>query len=874
MRTTRGDLSIADYLDKVNALADTLALSGSPFNDDDLVAIIMNNVGPMYETTVASAQARDTPITYATLEALLLSAERRLQSLPPPGDTGATVLAATRGRGGSRGRGSFSPRGGRGFSGFSRGSFSRGSGSSSGFSPSFGRGLSSHAPGLLGATPSGSVSASSSGPPSFAAPGRVQCRVPAQRLTAYAAQSSAGIAASPGGSSSSHWLTDSGANSHITNDLSQLAHPREYRGTDNVNGVLGGTGLGILRVGTSYVSSPSSTYPLSHTLYCPNASANILSVHQFSKDNHCYFTFYPDFFRVQDLETGKILFQGRSDNGLYPFPVSSSSKLSNGVSAFLGVKVAGDTYRRDSHRNVLTFPSPAATDGNIGSANPSPPSPSAAASPSPVPPSPQVRESVSHPMLTRAKAGICKPNPKYAHLTAVTAHLVEPTCYSQAQKSEHWRKAMADEFNALQRAGTWTLTFSPVVNHSTIRLILAIAVHFGWSIRQLDVQNAFLHGSLTEDVYMKQPVGFLDSQYPTHVCKLNRSLYGLKQAPRAWFQCFSTHLEHLGFVASKADSSLFMYFHGSITIYLLIYVDDILVTGNSESHITQLILDLGRQFSMKDLGPLHYFLGMEVVRTSTGLYLSQSKYILDLLTRTKMLDCKPLPTPAVGGRRLSLHDGDLLSDVSEYRSVVGALQYLTYTRPDIAFSVNQVCQFMHKPTTTHWAAVKRILRYLKSTSDHGLVYKPGELRLTAYADADYAGDPDDRRSTGGYCIYLGNNLVSWSSKKQRGVSRSSTEAEYRQLAYTAATLSWVRSLFRDLRIPISPPRLWCDNVSAISLTSNPVFQSRSRHIELADLLTKGLSTLRFHYLLSKLPILCRPLSLQGRDKPIGQLPQS
>ncbi|KAI5334816.1 hypothetical protein L3X38_024949 [Prunus dulcis] len=264
-------------------------------------------------------------------------------------------------------------------------------------------------------------------------------------------------------------------------------------------------------------------------------------------------------------------------------------------------------------------------------------------------------------------------------------------------------------------------TFSPMVNHSTIRLILAITTHFGWSILQLDVQIAFLHGSLIEEVYMKQPAGFLDSQYPTHVCKLNRSLYGLKQTPRAWFQCFSTHLEHLGFIASKADSFLFMYFHGSITIYLLIYVDDILVIGKSGSHITQLILDLGHQFFMKDLGPLHYFLGMEVVRTSTGLHLSQSKYILDLLTRMKMLDYKPLPTPAVGGRKLSSHDGDLLSDVSEYRSVVGALQYLTYTLPDIAFTVNQVCQFMHTPTTTHWAAVKWILRYLKSTSDHGLV---------------------------------------------------------------------------------------------------------------------------------------------------------
>ncbi|KAM2703827.1 hypothetical protein EV2_005377 [Malus domestica] len=285
---------------------------------------------------------------------------------------------------------------------------------------------------------------------------------------------------------------------------------------------------------------------------------------------------------------------------------------------------------------------------------------------------------------------------------------------------------------------------------------------------------------------MRQPVGFVDSQFPNHVCRLHKSLYGLKQAPRAWFQCFSHHLEDLGFQASLSDSSLFTYFNGSTVIYLLIYVDDILVTGNNPSHISQLIQQLGQKFSMKDLGPLHYFLGMEIQRTPTAMYLTQSKYILDLLKKTNMCDAKPLTTPATTGRKLSLYEGEPLSDGTLFRSIVGALQYLLFTRPDIAFAVNQVCQYMHSPTTTHWAAVKRILRYLKATPDHGIVYKPSSLTLTAFADVDYAGDPDDRRSTGGYCIFLGDNLVSWSSKKQRGVSRSSIEAEYRQLAYTAA----------------------------------------------------------------------------------------
>ena len=259
-------------------------------------------------------------------------------------------------------------------------------------------------------------------------------------------------------------------------------------------------------------------------------------------------------------------------------------------------------------------------------------------------------------MVTRAKDGISKPNPKYAHASTISA-LSEPTCYTQANKFQEWRTSMADEFNALQRAGTWSLvpdqptmnvllnkwvfrikrksdgsidrfkarlvangfhqqpgldygeTFSPVVTHSTIRLIIVVVVHFSWPIRQLDVQNAFLHGSISDDVYMKQPTCFVDPQYPTHVCKLRRSLYGLKQAPRAWFQCFSNHLEHLGFVASQADSSLFVYCHGLIRIYLLIYVDDILITGNNIECINTLIKDMGFGFYVERSWSSQLFFG-------------------------------------------------------------------------------------------------------------------------------------------------------------------------------------------------------------------------------------------------------------------------
>ncbi|XP_021807902.1 uncharacterized protein LOC110751704 [Prunus avium] len=313
-------------------------------------------------------------------------------------------------------------------------------------------------------------------------------------------------------------------------------------------------------------------------------------------------------------------------------------------------------------------------------------------------------------------------------------------------------------------------------------MVLGLVVSNQWLVRQLDVQNAFLHGFLTGDVYMKQPVGFVDLKYPNHVCKLPRSLYGLKLAPRAWFKQFNDFLLHLRFQESKCDYSLFVYKHNGVFLILLIYVDDILVTGNNSSQVMVLIQRLGKLFSMKDLGRLNYFLGIEATYVGS----TQKKYAYDLLTRTGFANSKPISTPCISSQKLSLHCGEPLGDPSEYRQVVGALQYLTITRPDLFYAVNQVCQFLHSPTTVHWQAVKRILRYLKATYDHGLRYQPSKLELNAYSDADYVGDPNVRHSTGGFCVYFGFNLISWSSKKRKTVSRSSTEVEYKQLAYTAA----------------------------------------------------------------------------------------
>ncbi|XP_071679420.1 uncharacterized mitochondrial protein AtMg00810-like [Lolium perenne] len=275
--------------------------------------------------------------------------------------------------------------------------------------------------------------------------------------------------------------------------------------------------------------------------------------------------------------------------------------------------------------------------------------------------------------------------------------------------------------------------------------------------------------------------------------------------------------------------------HG-ITMFLLVYVDDIIVASSSDLAITRLVKNLNDNFAIKDLGDLHYFLGIEVKRTRNGLLLTQQKYATDLLEKLGMRVCKAAPTPLSVSDPLSLMDGDPLGsdDSTNYRSVVGGLQYLTLTRPDIAFSVNKVCQFLHAPTTVHWTAVKRILRYVKDTVDIGITFQPSSSTLlSGFSDADWAGCLDDRRSTGVFAIFVGPNLVSWSARKQATVSRSSTEAEYKALANATAEMIWIEALLRELGVQLKEkPCLWCDNLGATYLSANPVFHARTKHIEI------------------------------------------
>ncbi|KAJ9544817.1 hypothetical protein OSB04_024524 [Centaurea solstitialis] len=245
------------------------------------------------------------------------------------------------------------------------------------------------------------------------------------------------------------------------------------------------------------------------------------------------------------------------------------------------------------------------------------------------------------------------------------------------------------------------------------------------------------------------------------------------------------------------------------------------------------ISKLSSEFPMSDLGPLSFFLGIVASRSKSGFFLSQSAFAQEILARADMVSCNPCNTPADTKTKLAV-DGEPVPDPTLYRSLVGALQYLTFTRPDIAYAVHQVCLFMHDPRLPHLNALKRILRYLKGTLSHGLHLKASAVdRLVAYSNADWAGCPTTRRSTSGFCVYLGDNLVSWSSKRQHVVSRSSAEAEYRGIANVVAETAWLRNLLLELCCPLSRATVvFCDNVSAMYLASNPVQHQRTKHVEI------------------------------------------
>ncbi|CAM8947384.1 unnamed protein product [Rhodiola kirilowii] len=273
---------------------------------------------------------------------------------------------------------------------------------------------------------------------------------------------------------------------------------------------------------------------------------------------------------------------------------------------------------------------------------------------------------------------------------------------------------------------------------TTVRCVLAVAAARQWPLYQLDVNNAFLHGALDEDVYMKLPPGFYSqARQNGQVCKLQRNIYGLKQASRQWFARFSDSLIEFGFVQSLKDYSLFTFSLQNDLLVLLVYVDDVVITGTSSLLIDRVKKFIHDKFQIKDLGILKYFLGLEVARSAGGIFLNQRKYALDILADYNFLDCKPIKTPMESKHNLGTSSATLIPDAAVYRRLVGRLIYLTNTRPDLAFLVHVLSQFMQAPNEDHLQAAHRVLRYIKLAPAQGLIFSSSsDLRLVAYCDAD------------------------------------------------------------------------------------------------------------------------------------------
>lgn len=523
-----------------------------------------------------------------------------------------------------------------------------------------------------------------------------------------------------------------------------------------------------------------------------------------------------------------------------------------------------------------------------------------------------------------------KISPSYSAFVTKSSNLPIPTRIEDALHDPKWKEAVLEEMRALEKNNTWeqvvlpsgkrpvgckwvftvkynsdgslerrkarlvakgftqtygidySETFSPVAKLDTVRVLLTVAVNLDWPLYQLDVKNAFLHGDLQEEVYMYPPPGF-GEKFGRRVCKLKKSLYGLKQSPRAWFERFTRFIKSQGYAQGHSDHTLFVRVSAMLKrAILIVYVDDIIITGDDSEEISSLKHRLAKEFEIKELGQLRYFLGMEVARSKKGIVVTQRKYVLDLLNDTGMSGCRPAETPVEVNLRLEEGKEGTQVDKERYQRLVGKLIYLSHTRPDITFAVSLVSQFMHSPCQEHLEAVYRILRYLKGTPGRGLYFKKNEKRnVELYTDADWAGSLVDRRSTSGYCSFMWGNLVTWRSKKQSVVARSTAEAEFRAMALGVCELLWLKKVLWDLKFAAQGPmKLFCDNKAAISISQNPVQHDRTKHVEIdrhfvkekleeglistpfiptqlqtADVMTKGVSKSVFDQHIGKLGML-------------------
>ncbi|KAK2398761.1 putative mitochondrial protein [Trifolium repens] len=461
--------------------------------------------------------------------------------------------------------------------------------------------------------------------------------------------------------------------------------------------------------------------------------------------------------------------------------------------------------------------------------------------------------------------------------------VVEPENFDEAIKEDVWRNAMQEEMNAIEKNKTWHLvekpndkeaigvkwvyklkhnpdgsiqrakarlvvkgyaqqpgidyseTFAPVARLDTVRTIIAVAAQKGWNLYQLDVKSAFLNGELKEEVYVQQPQGFVTKGQEEKVYKLKKALYGLKQAPRAWYSEIDSYFIQQGFQRSQSEHTLYVKHQGKDDILLVaLYVDDLVYTGNNKKMVENFKIEMMKKYEMSDLGLLHHFLGIEVYQDEYGVFICQKRYAENILKKFGMYGCKPVDIPLVVNEKLKKEDGGRLVDASMYRSLVGSLFYLTASRPDLMFAASLLSRFMSKPSHLHLGAAKRVLRYVMGTMEHGIRFeKNSKLEAKGYCDNDWAGSVDDMKSTSGYVFNLGSGVISWCSKKQDTVAQSSAEAEYLAAGLATQQSLWLKRILQDIgEKQEGSLQLHCDNKSAIAMAKNPVFHSRTRHINI------------------------------------------
>lgn len=487
----------------------------------------------------------------------------------------------------------------------------------------------------------------------------------------------------------------------------------------------------------------------------------------------------------------------------------------------------------------------------------------------------------------------------------------------ECSENEHWKAAMTDEYNSFITNNCWTLmdlpdgkkavkckwifskkrglngellkykarlvakgcsqkygidyneTFSPVVRYSTIRILLALAVQYDMFIEHLDVKTAFLNGDINEIVFMEQPDGYILKGSEHKVYKLNKAVYGLKQAAKSWYEKINKVLtETLKFRKLSSEPCVFVYSQEGKYIIIALYVDDIMLfsTKTSQNKKEEIKKELMKQFEMKDLGQASHILGMSITKDGDKLKLDQSCYINKILERFQMTDCKPVNTPLESGLKLQKDTKGSCS--LDYRNLIGSLMYLAVcSRPDISYAVSYLSQFNDSYSDSHWKAAKRVLRYLKGTSDYQLSFEKGDtMAIIGYTDADWAANEVDRRSYTGYVYMLGKSVVSWESRKQRTVALSSAEAEYMAISDACKEALFLRTFLSECLGKTYSIELYNDSQSAQKLARNLICHSRTKHIDirhhfirqlinddivnllyistdcmLADVLTKGLS---------------------------------